>query len=75
MTTRDWTFLTWREKTWGERCQTAVVFALASVFCLALFAAGIMVLGDALGGIARYKAEHNRCLQQATNGYEIKRCQ
>lgn len=71
---RDWLNLTWREKTAGERAQTALSFAIASVMCLGLFGGGLMALGVTLEGITRYKSEHNQCLQKATNGYEIKQC-
>jgi hypothetical protein len=39
-----------------------------------MFGTGLLVLGDALDGISRYNSEHNRCLQKATNGLEIKQC-
>lgn len=71
---REWTNLIWREKTAGERAQTVMAFAIASVVCLGIFGGGLMALGVTLEGITRYKSEHNRCLQKAANGYEIKQC-
>ena len=71
---RDWLNLTWSEKTWSERAQTAVSWAAAVFVGLLMFGGGLLVLGDALDGISRYNSEHNRCLQKATNGLEIKQC-
>jgi uncharacterized membrane protein YidH (DUF202 family) len=71
---RDWLNLTWSEKTWSERMQTALAWVMAAIAGLIMFGVGILVLGDALDGISRYNSEHNRCLQKATNGLEIKQC-
>lgn len=71
---RDWTNLLWSEKTWGERVQTAIAFALASVFGIAMFFGAIMVLGMMIDTAAHRQEQHDRCLKNATNGYEIERC-
>lgn len=71
---RDWTNLTWGDQTWGERAKSAISFILAAVIGLGMFVGGILVLGSALDGVDRYNSEHDRCLKQAMNGYEIKRC-
>jgi hypothetical protein len=71
---RDWLNLTWSEKTWNERGQTALSWVMAAIACVIMFGTGLLVLGDALDGISRYNSEHNRCLQKATNGLEIKQC-
>jgi hypothetical protein len=71
---RNWTMLTWREQTWSERAQTALANLLATVIGLAMFVGAIVVIGECLDGVSRYKSEHDRCLKQATNGYDIKRC-
>ena len=71
---RDWLNLTWSEKTWNERGQTALSWIIAFIVSVVIFGTGILMLGDALDGISRYNSEHNRCLQKATNGLEIKQC-
>jgi len=71
---RDWLNLTWSEKTWNERGQTVLSWAIAIFVSVAMFGTGLLVLGDALDGISRYNSEHRRCLQNATNGLEIKEC-
>lgn len=71
---RDWTNLLWREKTWSERSQTMLAWALATAMGLAIFGAGLILLGQSLDGISRYNSEHRRCLQHATNGLEIEQC-
>lgn len=71
---RDWTYLLWSEKTWNERAQTVVSWALAGAFGVGVFIGGLIMLGQALDGIARYDSEHRSCLQHATNGLEIEQC-
>ena len=71
---RSWLYLTWSEKTWGERAQTVLANMFALVICLGMFIGGLLVLGRSLDGIDRYNAEHHRCLKNATNGLEIERC-
>ncbi|MBA2690057.1 MAG: hypothetical protein H0U63_04575 [Burkholderiales bacterium] len=72
---RDWVKLTWGEMTWWERVQMALSFVLALVITGAAFIGFILfVLGPALDGISRHKSEHERCLKNATNGWEIKQC-
>lgn len=72
--TRDWSSLAWREKTWGERSRTLVIWILASIIGLATIAIALFVVNESLIGISRYSAQHTRCLRNATNGYEIKQC-
>ncbi len=74
MSGRDWTMLTWSEKTWNERLQTMLAWVLALVLCLVIFVGGLIILGRSIDGIDRYNAEHRRCLKNATNGYEIEQC-
>ncbi len=71
---RDLTFLSWWEMTWTERGATVLVWAVSSVIGIGMFVGGLLVLGECLDGISRYKSEHDRCLQHATNGYEIREC-
>ncbi len=71
---RDWSNLIWREKTWSERGQTVLSFLGALIVGVVIFGAGIYAFGESVEGISRYNSEHNRCLQKATNGLEIKQC-
>lgn len=50
-------------------------FYIASVFCV-IGAMGflVFVLGPMIDGVAHRSEEHDRCLKNATNGYEIKQC-
>ncbi len=72
---RDLANLVWREKTWSERAQTVAIFVVATAVVLAMsFFALVYAVGPSLDGISRYNSEHRRCLQRATNGYEIQQC-
>jgi len=71
---RNWIYLTWREKTWNERGQTVLSWILALVITFGMFIGGLLVLGMAIDGTDRYRAEHDRCLKKAENGYDIKQC-
>ena len=73
--TRDWTNLTWGEKTWAERVQTALCWIAMVAFGVAVFFAVVVyVIGPTLDGVGRYSEQRTRCLKNATNGYEIERC-
>lgn len=74
MSARDWSMLPWSEMTWGERAEAAICWVVASAVGLAMFAGILLVVGESLDGVARYKSGHDRCLQRATNGLEIKQC-
>lgn len=71
---RDSTILTWREKTWVERGQTVLANTLAGIIGAGMFVGALLVVGECLDGISRYKSDHERCLKHATNGYEIEHC-
>ena len=71
---RDWSRLSLSEMTWGERAQ-ATLSGLAALVVSLIMAGGVLyAIGESVEGISRYNSEHNRCLQQATNGMEIKQC-
>jgi hypothetical protein len=72
---RDLTFLTWREKTWRERGQTAIAWTGAVIVGMVIAGAILWGIFESLNGLGRHQSEYNRCLQHATNGYEIKQCQ
>lgn len=71
---RDWLNLTWREKTWGERVQTAVAFTASCVTGLVMGFGVLLVLGQMIEVAGQRSEDHNRCMKHATNGYEIERC-
>lgn len=72
---RDWSRLTLDEMTWGERAKAAVSFIAALVICLAAaFAFIVFVLGPMIDVAAQRSEDHDCCLKNATNGYEIKEC-
>jgi hypothetical protein len=62
------------EQTWCERVKVGVAFVFVAGIGIAMFVGAILVIGECLDGVSRYQSEHDQCLKQATNGYEIKRC-
>jgi len=56
------------------RIKEMAVSALACLVCIVLFAGGLVVVAQIIDGNSRYAAERDRCLKNATNGYEIKQC-
>ena len=71
---RDWTHLTWREKTAWERVQTVFAHVAAGLVGLAMFVGILFVLGRVIDTQDAYRMERHRCLKNATNGLEIDRC-
>ena len=71
---RDWTDLTWREKTVWERTQTVFARALAGLAGLAMFVGILFILGQIIDTQEAYRMERHHCLKNATNGLEIDRC-
>lgn len=57
-----------------KRIEAIVAFSIACVVGLVMVAGAVFVIGESIDGIAQYKSEHDRCLRNATNGYEIKKC-
>jgi len=74
MSARDWSMLPWSEMTWSERTRAVICWVVALAIGLAMFVGIALVIGASLDGITHYKSEHDRCLQRATNGLEIKQC-
>ena len=64
----------WSWATWPERAGIVAVWLVSSAVALAMAFGVLLVVGESVEGISRYKSEHDRCLQKATNGYEIKQC-
>jgi hypothetical protein len=62
----DWTNLRWHER--------ITALFLVSMVAGVFFAGGLLMVGGAVDGAARYSSERDRCLKNAINGYEIKLC-
>ncbi len=73
-TSRDWSRLSWREMTWGERIQAVLCWIAAGIVGVAMFFGAIYVLGMMIDAQSYRAEERHRCLQQATNGLEIEEC-
>lgn len=65
----------WRLLTWQERIRRVIVMTIAyGVVCPLLFGGALIALGMMLEGASERSTAHDRCLKEATNGYEIKQC-
>lgn len=64
----------WRYATWRERIGISVAFLMAALVATAMFATGLYVFAMMVDGIGVRQEQHDRCLKQATNGYEIREC-
>jgi len=52
-----------------------IVFTIATIILVPpMFILVLMVVGMMIEGIGEHKEMRERCLKQATNGYEIERC-
>lgn len=71
---RDWTFLTWREKTWGERGWTVLGNIAGTIVAGIMFVGAFYVLGQIIDTQDARRTERHNCLKHATNGLEIERC-
>ena len=70
-----WTERRFRDCTWIECGQKLLLyFILWGVIGPAMLIGGLMLIGMMVDGISQYNVERDRCLKQATNGYEIKQC-
>jgi hypothetical protein len=67
-------FPPWRIATWPERGCKVLVWVLGGVFFVSAIVAFFVVLGMMGDNYAQRSEEHDRCMKQATNGYEIERC-
>lgn len=65
-----WSLATWKERI-GLLCFWAIMWGVVMPACLIAILA---VTGMMIEGIGRQNAEHDRCLKNATNGYEIRQC-
>jgi hypothetical protein len=64
----------WSWATSPERAGIVAVWLASSAVALVIALGVLLVVGESVEGISRYKSEHDRCLQKATTGYEIKQC-
>lgn len=58
-------------KLWQEKMLLAIMWVV--VFPAMIFGA-LMFLDLVVKGYSKYLTEHDRCLKNATNGYEIRQC-
>ena len=59
---------------WKELPGILLYYLAGAVVTFALLIGLLLLLGAMGDGISRYNSEHRRCLQNATNGYEIEQC-
>lgn len=64
----------WKVATWGERIVKIGLFFAGTAFVIVGVIAALAFFGMMMEGVGRYNSEHDRCLKNATNGYEIKQC-
>jgi hypothetical protein len=63
-----------RQATWRQRVEMAFGVLIVSVFGVAMFIGAVLLLGRGADNLIRSKVEHDNCLRNATNGYEIREC-
>lgn len=65
----------WHVANWRERIGIVLFYAVGWGVVFPAMLVGMLMLVGMIGeGITQHKTEHDRCLKQATNGYEIKQC-
>lgn len=64
----------WSLATWGERGMKVLIHIACAVFGTAILFVIFLVLGEMMDVAAERSVHHDRCLKQATNGYEIQHC-
>ena len=65
----------WHVANWHERLGIMFFYAVGwGVVFPAMLIGGLWLLGSIGVGVGRYNEEHDRCLKNATNGYEIREC-
>jgi len=65
----------WRDANWRERIGLATFyFGMWGIAFPTMCIGALMLLGLLIDGFEQRSTEHDRCLKQATNGYEIKQC-
>ena len=75
--TGSWGFdpgMPWHVANWLERLGIVFFHGImwGGVFP-AMLIGGVLLFGTVMDGVSRYKSEHDRCLKNATNGYDIER--
>jgi hypothetical protein len=59
----------------GEKMLDFLIAAVGFIVVVpAGFLAFVWLFGSMIEGAARYDQQHDACLKQATNGYEIRAC-
>jgi hypothetical protein len=70
-----WTDKAFRKCSWIECSKKlSLYFVLWCVVGPAMLCGSLLLLGMMIDGVAQYDEDHDRCLKNATNGYEIKQC-
>jgi hypothetical protein len=65
----------WKFMTWGERCTVvAAYFVLYFAVAPVTVAIGLWFFATMSSHAIQHHEDHERCLKQATNGYEIEKC-
>lgn len=70
----QWWPVPWSLATWSERVVKIGLFFLGAGFVVAGVVVVMVIFGTIVEGIARHNSAHDRCLKNATNGYEIAQC-
>lgn len=70
----QWEPVSFSQMNWWDRFVMFYAFVCSGVFSLWVFGFVFLILSSAADGISRHNVEHDKCLKQATNGYEIKQC-
>jgi hypothetical protein len=71
----QWWPVPWRIATWRERTVKIALWGAESIALLAAIAVAGYVFGGALESYAHMTEIRDRCLKQATTGYEISECE
>ena len=76
--TGEWGFdpgMPWHIANWRER--VGIVFFHVFMWCIvapAIFIIMVLAFGRIMESVTHYNTEHDRCLKNATNGYDIRQC-
>lgn len=54
--------------------ETLITITLGAIVVPPLLVLLLWLVGGAIETVAKHSEEHDRCLKQATNGYEIRQC-
>lgn len=71
--------IAWGEATWAQRLRMCIFWGImwgvvAPVVVVGMGGGILYIVGSAGDHIAQSKTQHDRCLKNATNGYDIAQC-